>query len=69
MDKQKALKEIDNAIQEQKELLENIEFKADEAKHQAEVRASYFDGQRRSTRDSINMMYQLRAGIDAMEDQ
>ena len=67
MDKQKALREIVESIKHQKEELENIEFKIEEAKHQAAVRESFLDGQRKATKISIGALYELRAGLEAIE--
>lgn len=67
MDKEKALKEIDESIKIRKESLESIEYNLEEAKKQAAIRESYFEGQRRATRDSINELYVLRAGVEAIE--
>lgn len=67
MDKQIVLSQIDESVEAQKKALEDIEFEIEEAKHQAAVRASYLDGKRRATRDSISALYELKAGLEAID--
>lgn len=67
MDKQTVLKQIDESVETQKKALEDIELEIEEAKHQAAVRASYLDGKRRATRDSISALYELKAGLEGID--